>query len=104
MVAERFESVYYPKMISRKTAKERIRVYGFLRGNGDFNAAELLSVPEPCPVPTFTLHRSLDQKGRLLYGHFLTLDEPVSDNNTLDLEETNSKKIKYALKRRKNIF
>ncbi len=86
LVADRFEDITPAEAVRQDPlCDRRIALFGYLRGCnlkpgmrvhlagvGDFDMAEVSSLPDPCPLPGALKRRSLDERERLLYA-------PMSD-------------------------
>ena len=86
LVADRFEDMTSLEAVRQEPlCDRRIALFGYLRscnlkagmrvhlaGVGDFDMAEVSSLPDPCPLPGAMKRRSLDERERLLYA-------PMSD-------------------------
>lgn len=86
VLVDRFEDVTHPQQVAEHPEMPRTTVmYGWMRGSplkrgqaihlpgvGDFVAAEVSVLDDPCPLPTEQKNRSLNQQERVVYG-------PMSD-------------------------
>lgn len=90
LLADRLEDVTPPGALKDNPKADRdVTLYGYVRGAnwrqgakvhiagvGDFPVSEIVSLPDPCPLPSQLKKRSLNERERLIYA-------PMSDVGSL---------------------
>lgn len=100
LVIDRYEDLTDPELIKKNDRVDRtLSVYGWVRGThlknytpchipgvGDLKIKDISALPDPCPLPTQRVKRSLNDKERMIYAPFSGLGGLVYDKDAIYIE------------------